>query len=83
MKYNGGKGMRAHVLDVSSEGLCLQLEHGSGLLPNQAVHVRLEGGDWVLAMVAHVDVMHVGLWFGDPISTEAAGLVNRVAELMH
>ena len=82
LKYNGGKEMQAHVLDVSSEGLCLQFEDESGLLPNQAVHVRYEGGFWVLSMVAHVDAAHVGLWFGEPVSDEAKNMINRIAELM-
>ena len=82
VKYNGDKEMRAHVLDVSSEGLCLHLEHGPGLQPNQAVHVRYEGGCWVLSMVAHVDAAHVGLWFGEPVSDEAKNMINRIAELM-
>lgn len=82
VKYSGGKEMQAHVLDVSSEGLCIQLEHGPDLQPNQVVYVRLAGADWVLSMVAHVDARHVGLWFGEPVSKEAGILLNEIAGLI-
>ena len=60
----------------------LQLEDGRGLQAGQMVHVRLDGGDWVFSLVTHSGAGHVGLWFGEPVPTEAAGLANRLAETM-
>ncbi|RLA03169.1 MAG: hypothetical protein DRQ45_03415 [Gammaproteobacteria bacterium] len=82
VKYGSDREMRAQVQDVSSEGLCLQLEDGHGLQAGQGVRVRLDGGDWVFSLVTHSDAGHVGLWLGEPVSPEAAGLVNRLAETM-
>jgi len=82
MKCGSDREMQAQVQDVSSEGLCLQLEDGHNLQAGQAAHIRFDGDDWVFSLVAHVNSCHVGLWFGEPVPAEATGLVNRVAEAM-
>ena len=82
VKFRSDREIHAQVQNICSEGLCLQLEEGHGIKAGQAVHVRLDGGDWVFSLVTHSDAGHVGLWFGEPVPTEAAGLVNRLAEAM-
>ncbi len=70
--------MPARVLDVSAEGLCLEIGPRHGLVPNQAVHVRFRDGDWVLALVAHADAGHIGIWFGEPVPPEGSALVRSL-----
>lgn len=82
VQSNGSSVVQAHVHDVSSEGLCLQLEPGLEFTTGQAVNVWLDGGDPVLSLVTHVNEDHVGIWFGEPAPPEAADLINRLTQAM-